>query len=177
MMNGHNGFNKHDDTAREHLVDWLRDAHAMEMKAIEILEKQGNRFDEIPEMRNRVRQHVEETKRQAIRLERCINRLDSDHSMMKDLTGKTMGTFTAMANAFASDEIVKNAIADFSFEEFEIGCYESLIEAARFCGESQVEEVCRENLEEEKAMAEWVEQRIPEVTRTYLELDMAEKGH
>jgi ferritin-like metal-binding protein YciE len=162
------------DSNREHLIEWLRDAHAMEMKAIEILEKQVDGYEEFPEIGKRVRQHLEETKRQSERIERCIEKLDSSYSTTKDIAGKAMGNFAAMANAMASDEIVKNTIADYSFEQFEIACYNSLIEAARVCDEKQVEEVCKENLREEEAMASWIEQQIPNVTRRFLEMELAE---
>jgi ferritin-like metal-binding protein YciE len=48
----------------ENLTAWLRDAHAMENQAIEMLEKQANRFEHYPELRAKVRSHLDETHRQ-----------------------------------------------------------------------------------------------------------------
>lgn len=159
---------------REHLVAWLRDAHAMEEQAIEILEKQANRLESYPDMQRRIRQHIDETKRQAERVNECINRIGDGTSTAKDLTGKLMGNISAMTNAMASDEVVKNAIADLAFENFEIASYTSLIAAAEAAGDEQTAQVCREILQEEEEMAAWVKENLPQVTRTYMERDLAD---
>lgn len=154
---------------RDHLLDWLRDAHAMEKKAEEILEKQADRLDGYPEMQARVRRHVEETRRQADRLDECISRYNGGPSTMKDFMGKMMGNLSAMANAMAEDEVVKNVLADFAFENFEIACYRSLISAAEAAGDMQTAQVCRDILREEEAMASFVGEHIPEITTSFLQ--------
>lgn len=159
---------------REHLVAWLRDAHAMEEQAIEILEKQANRLESYPDMQRRIRQHVEETRRQAERINECIDRVGNGTSATKDLTGKLMGNISAMTNAMSSDEVVKNAIADLAFENFEIASYTSLIAAAEAAGDEQTAQVCRDILREEEEMAAWVKENLPQVTRTYMERDLAD---
>lgn len=158
---------------RKHLVNWLRDAHGMEMKAAEILNRQAERLDEYPEMRDRILRHVEETQSQAERVAGCIKRLDGDSSTLKDMTGKLMGNVAAITNAMAEDEVVKNALADFAFENFEIASYRSLIKAAEAAGDEQTANVCREILREEEEMAAFVGEQIPEITRTFLERDEA----
>jgi ferritin-like metal-binding protein YciE len=64
--------------------------------------------------------------------------------------------------------VVQNGISDYAFEHFEIATYRTLIQAAAEAGEPEIERVCRENLREEEAMAAWLAQRIPDVTRQYL---------
>ncbi len=59
-------------------------------------------------------------------------------------------------------------LADYASEHFEIACYRSLIAAAEEAGKPQVAEVCSEILEDEEAMADWIEEQIPEVTRLVL---------
>jgi ferritin-like metal-binding protein YciE len=51
-------------TARENLSNWLRDAHAMERQAIELLEAQINRLEGYPEALPRLRSHLDETRAQ-----------------------------------------------------------------------------------------------------------------
>lgn len=159
--------------ARKHLRDWLRDAHGMEMKAIEILEKQADRFEGHPEVQQRIRQHVTETRRQAERVAECISRNDGGSSTLKDIGGKLMGNMAALTNAMATDEIVKNAIADYAFENLEIASYRSLIAAAEAAGDEQTARVCREILQEEQEMASFLEQHIPSVTRSFLQKQMS----
>ncbi len=158
---------------QEHLIDWLRSAHGMEMEALDILEKQAARLESYPEMQARVQQHAEETRRQAEQVAGCIERLGGDTSAVKDLTGKVMGTMAALTNSMAGDEVVKNALADYAFEHFEIACYRSLIAAAEAAGDTQTAEVCRQILREEEAMASWIGERIPDVTQKFLQRDAA----
>ena len=46
--------------SRDNLTAWLRDAYAMENQAIEILEKQANRLEHYPELRAKVRSHLDQ---------------------------------------------------------------------------------------------------------------------
>jgi len=45
----------------EHLLDWLRDAHAMEQQAEQMLRAQSGRLEHYPELKTRIDQHLEET--------------------------------------------------------------------------------------------------------------------
>jgi len=51
------------------------------------------------------------------------------------------------------------------FENMEIASYTALIEAA---GDSATAQACRSILKEEVAMAEWLKEHLPEVTRAFL---------
>jgi ferritin-like metal-binding protein YciE len=159
--------------SRENLTAWLRDAHAMENQAIEILEKQANRLEHYPELRARVRTHLEETHRQAERVERCLHQLGTDTSALKTAAGKMIGTAQQLSGLFASDEVLKSGIADYAFEHYEIASYKMLIAAAGEAGEPEVRRTLEENLREEEAMAEWLSQHLPEVTRQYLHREAA----
>ena len=47
-------------SARENLLDWLRDAHAMEQQAETMLSTTASRIKNYPEMKARLEQHAEE---------------------------------------------------------------------------------------------------------------------
>jgi ferritin-like metal-binding protein YciE len=135
----------------ENLTAWLRDAHAMENQAIEMLEKQANRFEHYPELRAKVRSHLDETHRHAERVERCLHQLGTDTSGLKTALGKMVGTAQQLSGLFASDEVLKSGIADYAFEHYEIASYKIPDEA----GEPQVGRMLEENLREEEAMTAW----------------------
>jgi ferritin-like metal-binding protein YciE len=63
---------------------------------------------------------------------------------------------------------VKGAIASYTFEHLEIAAYRSLIGAAEELGDAETARVCSEILRQEEAMAGWLEQHLPELTRQYL---------
>src|SRR5690606_18094442 len=81
----------------QHLVDGLRDAHAMEQQAEQMLKTQASRIENYPKMKARVEQHLEETRGQQKLLEDCLERLGSTPSAVKD----TMGTMAAMGQGMA----------------------------------------------------------------------------
>lgn len=164
--------------SKEHLLDWLRDAYAMELQAEELLEKQLNRVENYPTLSMRLREHLEETKDQARQIESCIKMLDSDTSMVKNALGKLSGNLTGMAAIFSSDEILKSSIASAAFEEYEIASYKILIAAAEHAGEIKIANICRSILLQEEAMAAWLKTHIPELTTNFLvrdELDVKAK--
>jgi ferritin-like metal-binding protein YciE len=156
-------------SARENLVDWLRDAHAMEKQAETMLEAQASRIERYPDVKLRIEQHLDETKGQAARVEDCLRMLNASTSSMKDIGGQMTAMMQGLGGMFAGDEIVKGAMASYAFEHFEISAYKSLVAAAEACGETRVADECRRILVEEEAMASWLSDHLPEVTTTYLE--------
>ena len=157
---------------QEHLADWLRDAHAMEMQAIQMMETQVSRLDNYPELRARIQTHIEETRGQAGRLERCMERLGASRSALKDTAGRFVAVMQGLSGMIASDEVVKGGMFSYAFEHLEIAAYEILIEAARAVGDEETRRVCEENLEEEKRMAAWLSDNMGAVVQRYLERDL-----
>jgi ferritin-like metal-binding protein YciE len=153
---------------RDTVMAWLRDAHAMENHAIELLERQEARLGKYPAFQERVREHLEESRTQAQRLEQCLKSLGSGASTLKSGMGSLMGNLQAFGNAMAGDEAVKGAIAAYAFEHMEIASYQVLIAAAQRLNLTEVERVCTDNLAEEERMQQWLLDNIPEITETYL---------
>src|SRR5690606_5328156 len=145
------------DKAREWFVMWLRDAHAMEEQAETMLAGQAERIESYPELAARVQQHLEETRVQAQRLQEVLDGMGAGTSALKDTGGKMMATFQAMSGAFAGDEVMKGSMASYSFEHFEISAYKMLVAAAEHFGDTRVAQACNANLQEEIAMAEWLD--------------------
>jgi ferritin-like metal-binding protein YciE len=75
------------------------------------------------------------------------------------------GQMQALSTGPAQDEMVKNALADFAAENFEVASYRSLIAAAQDLGDQQTASVCQQILQEDEAMARWIEQSLPVVVQ------------
>jgi ferritin-like metal-binding protein YciE len=120
--------------ARENLKDWLRDAHAMERATIDNIERLVERLEGHPELSNRYRQHLDESRQQLQRLEQCLGRLGTDASVVKDTATRMLGIFQVYATGATPDEPVKHCLAGYAYENFEIASYTSLIGAAEVCG-------------------------------------------
>ncbi|WP_409289769.1 ferritin-like domain-containing protein [Pseudomonas sp. KCJK8927] len=155
-------------TPTDNLLDWLRDAHAMEQQAESMLKSQADRLEHYPELKGRIVRHIEETQGQQRLLVECIERLGGSTSTFKDLAGKLMAFGQAVGGMTMSDEVIKGAMAGYVFENMEIASYTVLIEAAEVAGDSATAEACRSILKEEVAMAEWLKGHLPEVTHAFL---------
>jgi len=90
---------------------------------------------------------------------------------MKDVGGKLIATGQSISGFFAGDEVMKGALAGYTFEQMEIASYTALIAAAESIGETEIAGVCRQNLQEEITMAEWLKENLPSVTTTFLSRD------
>jgi len=156
------------ESAKERLVQWLRDAHAMETQAETMLKGMAGRLEHYDELRHRVEQHVQETQAQAKKIEQCLERCGAGTSALKDMAGKTSGMGQALSGLFVGDEVVKGALAGYTFEHFEIASYQALITTAEAAGETEIADVCRGILKEEEAMAGWLREHLPVVTRAFL---------
>jgi ferritin-like metal-binding protein YciE len=153
------------------LLDWLRDAHAMEQQAEQMLKAQASRIEHYPKIKARIEEHLQETLGQQKLLVGCIERLGGKPSAMKDVMGKVIAFGQAAGGALNSDEIVKGAIAGYVFENLEIATYTALISAAQIVGDAETVRVCEEILPQEEAMARWILENLPELTEEFLARD------
>ncbi|HTO19962.1 MAG TPA: DUF892 family protein [Pseudomonas sp.] len=155
-------------TIQDNLLDWLRDAHAMEQQAENMLSSQVERLEHYPQLRARIQQHLEETHQQRAQLETCLRRLGSSPSTLKDLSAKIMAFGQGMAGMVMSDEVVKGAMSGYVFENMEIASYTVLIEAAKVAGDAETQRVCESILQQEVAMSDWLRAHLPELTQAFL---------
>jgi ferritin-like metal-binding protein YciE len=153
---------------RQTLISWLRDAHAMERASVDSLDRMADRLARFPQLAGGFRQHWHETLGQAQRIEACLKKLGSDTSTFKDLATRFIGITQAFAVAVAPDEVVKDCLATYSWRYFEMAAYVSLGAAALSLEEADVARMCEDHIKQERAMADWLERQIPEVTLEFL---------
>jgi ferritin-like metal-binding protein YciE len=155
-------------TPQENLLDWLRDAHAMEQQAEKMLRAQSERLEHYPELKARIDQHIEETLSQQQLVDGCLKRLGGSSSTLKDITGKLMAFGQAVGGSLMSDEVIKGAMAGYVFENVEIASYTVLIAAAEAAGDTETKAACETILPQEIAMAEWLLQHLPALTEAFI---------
>ncbi len=154
---------------QETLIAWLNDAYAMENSLIRTLEHRLNDTKDYPQLQARTQQHLEETRRHAELVKGCVERLGSSTSALKTGLSNVMGTVQAVSTGMAKDELVKNALADYAAEQFEVASYRALIAGAQQLGDQETARVCEEILREDEAMALWVGQQLPLVVQETLQ--------
>lgn len=138
----------------EHYHDWLRDAHAMEKQAESMLESMASRIENYPDIKARIEQHISETKHQITMLEEVLDRNGISRSVLKDSMSKMAAMGQSIGGMFPSDEIVKDSISGYVFEQFEIACYTSLLAAAKKAGDTASIPTIEAILKEEMQMAD-----------------------
>ena len=158
---------------KETLLSWLNDAYSMEKGQVQVLENHVKDAQDKPEIHRKLAEHLELTRRHADMVEQCVARMGGSTSSVKTAMGTVAGFFQGRATGAAPDELVKNALADYAAEHFEIACYRALITGARALGASDVAQVCEQILREEEDMARWLESRLPMVVQQYLGTEVA----
>ena len=156
------------DDARNDLVTWLRDAHALEKELVPILESQANLARGHAEIHNRLRQHAQETRRHQELVERCLARLGAEASLVKDTLMTLSGTLAGPLFGLPHDDLVRIAVLDYASENLEIATYRALVHASRLLGYDDVARTCEEILREEERMAAWLQQQIPRIVESHL---------
>ncbi|MDB6454031.1 ferritin-like domain-containing protein [Falsirhodobacter sp. 20TX0035] len=157
-------------SANDVFITGLKNAHAMENQALSIMKPQVSRIEHYPEVAAQLDLHIRETENQIQRLEEILAGVDESHSSLKDAALSFTGSMAALTHSMASDEILKNSYANYAFEHFEIAAYISLITAGEESNATQALSLLRQNLDEERRMATWIEDNLPTVTRAYIAL-------
>jgi ferritin-like metal-binding protein YciE len=108
-----------------------------------------------------VRRGEARTKRHAADIRRCIEYFGEKPSATKKLIGRITGSINSLATEPFHDEVLKNFLADYATEHFEIACYRALIVAANEAGHPRIATVCERILGEEEEMAAWIGKNLP----------------
>lgn len=159
-----------DEVWRDVFVTGLKNAHAMEHEALALMDRQIERARNFQEIADMLQQHRAETELQIERLDTLLASLDEKPSGLKDAAMSMGGTMAALGHSVAGDEVLKNAFANFAFENFETAAYQGLIILADRGGYSVALDPLQETLEEEMRMARWVQDSLPMVIDKHLEL-------
>lgn len=84
------------------------------------------------------------------------------NSPLNPILGQSIG------GMFPQDEVFKGVISGYVFEQFEVACYTSLLTAAQKVNDHDSIADLESILAEERCMAEWLLQHIPDITEQYI---------
>ena len=151
----------------------LRNAHALETQAIEIMQRQVDRLEHYPEVKAGLQRHIQESEGQQQRVEQILSAHGTSHSSVKEAVTGLAGNLAALSHVFTTDEVIKNSFANYAFEHFEQAAYISLITMAEAAGDQQAVPLLRQNLEQEVAFGKVCGDQIAPTTKRYMELSAA----
>jgi ferritin-like metal-binding protein YciE len=95
--------------------------------------------------------------------------IEEKHSAIKEAVLGLGGNIAALSHTIAADEIIKNTLANYMFEHFEIAAYKSLIAMAEFVGHTEAVSAFTASLREEETMAEWINNHIAPTTTLFMD--------
>lgn len=154
--------------SKERYVGWLNDAYSMEQSISKVLENHVNDAKDYPLIQTQLQKHLEQTRDHAEIIKGCIERLGESPSTVKSGMANIAGMMGGISTGMAKDELVKNAIADYAAEHFEIASYTALITAAQDYGDADTVLACESIRQDEQEMAQWMEQQLPIVVQEML---------
>ena len=147
------------------LIAWLNDAHAMEKGIAEALEAQVKAAADHPEVQTGIQRHLETTKNHVQLVEQCLNELGEKPSAVKSGLASVTSKAQGLMMGGAKDDLVKSSLNDYAAEHMEIASYRALRLAAEEVGNAFIVGVCDQILQDEQAMASWLEQQMPALVR------------
>lgn len=153
---------------KEEIIDWLRDAYAME-KGLEVaLRKQAENQDAPADLRARAESHLSETQTHAELVKECLKKLGTDTSTLKTALAQGTEFMKGAGTAFAKDERIKDMLAAYAMEHFEIACYTALAAGATAAGFTDIAATCENIIKDERAMASWLDENLSKTVTGYL---------
>jgi ferritin-like metal-binding protein YciE len=146
-------------------IGWLNDAHAMEQGIVEALEAQLTLAEDHPMVKQGIQRHLEATKEHAESVKGCLEQLGESPSKLKTGMAEVGEKVRGMVMGAAEDKLVKAALNDYATEHMEIASYRALIAASEQLGHPEIAQVCQGILQDEIAMAAWLDEQLPTLVR------------
>jgi UDP-glucose 4-epimerase len=137
------------------LVAYLRDAHALERQAVELLEAGAERVDD-ERLEAAFREHLDETRHHLEQMGDLLGERGARPSLVKDAVLRAGGLNLSAFFGAQPDSTTKLAGFAFAFEHLEIAAYELLWRVAARAGDEGVVATAEEILAEERHAAERV---------------------
>lgn len=151
----------------------LRNAHALETQAIQIMERQVERLENYPDVKAGLQRHIMESEGQKRRLEQIMQKHDISASALKETVTGLAGNIAALGHAFTTDEVIKNSFSNYAYEHLEQAAYMSLIAMAEAAGDQASIPLLQQNLDEEIAFGKACGELVVPTTKRYMQLQAA----
>jgi ferritin-like metal-binding protein YciE len=153
-------------------VEGLRAAHTMEAAARVLLERQLECLGSYPEFKTRLAEHLKETAAQLMRLEDCLEECGIPAPEGGAAPEPFAEHMIALAEALASEDMLKTAFAHSALQHFKIAAYKTLL---ILCPEEMDETRSRleASLQEDERIAAWIDANLGRITLAYIAQEQA----
>jgi len=154
--------------AEKMVLQWMRDAHAMEEQSLKIFEDLDSRIESYPKFQRRIKEYLFNSRNQIDKIELSLDRNGASKSVLKDVAAKAVAFTQSISGVPLGDEIVKAVLSAYTFVHMKIGSYSILVAGAKALNDSQTLLMCEQVLADEIAMAQWLKENMTDVSEEYL---------
>jgi ferritin-like metal-binding protein YciE len=158
---------KHRRNVREEVVIWLRDAYSMERGLESMLARQPGFQNGHPDVQKAKISHLARTRRHIQTVESLLTSLGSRTPIVENGFIMTEAV-KIVAESLSHDESIKDLLACYAMEHFEVACYKTVIAAAKAAHLPYVAKACQEIISDEEKMAQMIDAMIPRVVESCL---------
>lgn len=153
---------------QQYLLNWLRDAHAMEQQAEELFSAHAKRFHAYQVISRLCEQEAHRSRNHQATISIRLQQLASDVSLVKNLAGKLMGVGLNNVGLAPRDTPVKAILQIHSFNQRGIGAYRVLLTATDALGDRETQRICQGILEQYKRRNWWLDKYLQQVTEYFI---------
>ncbi len=179
-QNGKSGSRKEEQTLHSLLEHGMKDIYSAEKQLVAALPEVIQAVDN-DELEEAITQHLEQTKKQAARLEKAFERMGIDMNSgeecvaMKGLIDEAKKTIREFGRSAVRDSAL--IIGCQKIEHYEIASYGSLCELAEVLGEDRLSDLLGKSLEEEEETDELLSEIARDVNDEAAEMAMQEEEY
>jgi ferritin-like metal-binding protein YciE len=155
-------------TSSENILDWLRDAHALEEQTENVFSGQADRLKDYPGLSTKFEAELNYIRDHKVLLAARIEQLGSSTSVIKDTAAKVVAGAQNISGMAVSDEPVKGILAIHALTQLAIGSYKILIAATEASNDSETRQICETILAHTETRAKWIETELEAVTKNFL---------
>lgn len=150
------------------MVEWLRDAHAMEKQVESILRSQAEQIEGYPDIQSKYEEQADLASEHAELVKECLHARDVDPSLLKSAGAKLLGGLQSFSGHFVGDEVVKSVLVAYTITHMKIASYRILLSTAKLIGDTQSTSACEQILYESKDLVSWLHDLIESTAIQYL---------
>lgn len=159
------------DVARRYFVDGLKNVHAAATQGRTMVQRQIQRLEHYPRLKEKLESHAREKDAQLERLEGILQRCGEKPSAAKDTAMTLAANIGAAGGAAAADEVIKNSFATLGLARAEAAAFETLILFGQAAGVDDALNPLQRCLSEERGMASFIEENLRGVGMGFLQLE------
>lgn len=157
-------------TAREKLIDWLRDAHGAEEEAHNLLKQLGGQISSNMEFGVGLEVQGERAGKRAAVLQACLAQLGTDRSLFKAMTGLLHAQAQAAEAMVTGDEPARALNSAAGIAGALDMSYRLLLVAAKAADEAAIGETCNALLADVDEFAAWLHDHAQQVAERYISI-------